>query len=562
MSRKTFLAVALALLPFGLRLWGLERMLPHRPEPDAHIVYQLRTLRGDGEASREHRYFRTYPSLIARAVSLAPGAWTFPTPPRDAALEEHLAAAARPHLAIRFVVALLSSLVVPLTYALARGFLGRPASLVAALLVATSLLHVSFSQQARPHGAHATLALLAVLASVRFAERGGAWRALAACAAAALALSTLQNGAFALLPLALACALAAGGGVRGTLAGLGAGGLAVLAALPFYPVLPSLSGSRLELASQGGHPVSLGQLDGGGLRVSLTSLWENDPLLLALALGGLVLAPIALARRGLAPGRRRTLAILAAYAVPYAAYVALDRLVLERMLLPLVPYLACFAAGLLERAGAVLAPSGSASLARRAAVAALGAMVLAWPLHVALAYTRLARAPDTLELAAAFLEERAPEGGTAVLGPGVVLPLASKRGALAEAWAHGARLWSPWLEYQGRTGGLDRARWVLHAMPPGLALGAAPRAEIEAWLDAHPAQVYVMEVSRRMLALEGIDALLEAVRRRARPVAVISGEPPGAERLPPIDYQNVPRLAARILAATAFGPRLEILAER
>jgi hypothetical protein len=43
---------------------------------------------------------------------------------------------------------------------------------------------------------------------------------------------------------------------------------------------------------------------------------------------------------------------------------------------------------------------------------------------------------------------------------------------------------------------------------------------------------------------------------------VISGEPPGAERLPPIDYQNVPRLAARILAATAFGPRLEILAER
>ncbi|HVS10588.1 MAG TPA: glycosyltransferase family 39 protein [Planctomycetota bacterium] len=559
MSRNTVLAVALALLPFGLRLWGLERMLPHRPEPDAHIVYQLRVLRGDGEASREHRYFRTYPSLIAHAVSLAPGAWVFPTPPPDAALEEHLAAAARPHLVIRFVVALLSSLLVPLTYALARGFLGRPASLVAALLVATSLLHVSFSQQARPHGAHATLALFAVLASARLAERRGAWRALAACAAAALALSTLQNGAFALLPLALACALAAGGGVRGTLAGLGAGGLAVLAALPFYPVLPRLSGSRLELASQGGHPVRLAQLDGGGLRVSLTSLWENDPLLLALALGGLVVASIALVRRGLPPGRRRTLAILAAYAVPYAAYVALDRLVLERMLLPLVPYLACLAAGLFQRAGAALAPSGSASLARRAAVAALGAMVLAWPLHVALAYTRLARAPDTLELAAAFLEERAPEGGTAVLGPGVVLPLASKRGGLAEAWAHGARVWSPWIEHQGRSGGLDRARWLLHAMPPGLALGAAPHGEIEAWLDAHPAQVYVMEVSRRMLALEGIDALLEAVRRRARQVAVISGEPPGAERLPPIDYQNVPQLAERILAATAFGPRLEIL---
>jgi hypothetical protein len=559
MSRKTLLAVALALLPLGLRLWGLERMLPHRPEPDAHIVYQLRALRGDGEASREHRYFRTYPSLVARAVSLAPGAWVFPTPPRDAALEQHLAAAARPHLAIRFVVALLSSLLIPLTYALARRFLGRPAALVAALLVATSLLHVSFSQQARPHGAHATLALLAVLASVRLAERGGAWRALAACAAAALALSTLQNGAFALLPLALACALAAGGGARGMLAGLVAGGLAVLAALPFYAVLPSLRGSRVELASQGGHPVRLAQLDGGGLRVSLTSLWENDPLLLALALGGLVLASIALVRRGLEPGRRRRLAILAAYAVPYAAYVSLDRLVLERMLLPLVPYLACLAAGLLERAGGALAPSGTASLARRGAVAALGAMVLAWPLHVALAYARLARAPDTLELAAAWLEDRAPEGATAVLGPGVVLPLASKPGALAEAWAHGARAWSPWMEHQGLAGGLDRARWVLHAMPPGLALGAASRAEIEAWLDAHPAQVYVMEVSRRMLALEGIDALLEAVRRRARPVAVISGEPPGAERLPPIDYQNVPRLAERILAATAFGPRLEIL---
>ena len=68
-------------------------------------------------------------------------------PPAGAPLAEHLARAARPFLDARLASVWLSLLVLPATYLLARTVLRRPAALLAVGLVATSLLHLSFTQR-------------------------------------------------------------------------------------------------------------------------------------------------------------------------------------------------------------------------------------------------------------------------------------------------------------------------------------------------------------------------------------------------------------------------------
>src|SRR5690606_35324817 len=73
---------------------------------------------------------------------------------------------------------------------------GRGVANVAALFVATSFLHFTFSQQARPHGPHATFAALSVLASISYLRHGGLLRAGVAGLSAAAAVATLQFGFF------------------------------------------------------------------------------------------------------------------------------------------------------------------------------------------------------------------------------------------------------------------------------------------------------------------------------------------------------------------------------
>src|SRR5207247_822796 len=108
-----------------------------------------------------------YPMLLTRVLAALPEAHVDANESSTGGelLARSLSAAARPYVQGRVLVLLLSMLLVPLSYAVARRFLQRGPSLVAAFLVATSLLHALFSTQARPHGAHASLALLAVWAA-------------------------------------------------------------------------------------------------------------------------------------------------------------------------------------------------------------------------------------------------------------------------------------------------------------------------------------------------------------------------------------------------------------
>src|SRR6185295_19693523 len=98
-------------------------------------------------------------------------------------------------------------LAIPAAYLLARRFLGRGPALLATAWVAVSLLSVWFSQQSRPHGPAAALALVAVLAAMRLQRCGTLGAYLTAGVASGLAIGALQSGVAVVIPFAVAQAL-------------------------------------------------------------------------------------------------------------------------------------------------------------------------------------------------------------------------------------------------------------------------------------------------------------------------------------------------------------------
>lgn len=429
--------VVLTLLALGLRTAGLGHQLPHRPDDDSLVLGQAQALRALlDDSARPMDVMTHYPLLLAAVLAAAPAAEqgapaSAGGSPADE-LPRHLAVAAAPHRRARGIVALWSALAVPLAWLLARRFLGPGWALLAAALLATSLLHASLSQQARPHGPLATCILLALLAAVRLAERGG-WGAHAlAGATAGLAAACLHLGAFA-LP-----ALGAAQLVRWRRDRWRAVAPAVLAWtlvaacvwLGYFAPVPrhddpgvGLSAGRVSLS---GHGFPLDAFDAGGFVRMPALLFASDPVLTLLGHLGLALAAWELVRRRRRPGSAAL--VLIAFAVPAAIVLGLYGRLPARFLLPLLPVLAIGAA-LAVRA---LTARGGPALAVLASLA-----VLALPTWGCAWLARLRSVPDTATLAARWIEQHVDrERDLLLLGPSVSLPLfvrAADGGPLATA---------------------------------------------------------------------------------------------------------------------------------
>jgi 4-amino-4-deoxy-L-arabinose transferase-like glycosyltransferase len=180
--RWHFLAVAgLTLFAMGVRLWGLDHLLPHRLEPDRQVAQQVLLLEQGLEAEADARVMTKYPWLLARLTTLGfrPPAIEADATPRT--LAEHRRRASAVSLRVRMWVAFLGALAVPLTWWLARLLLSSGGALLATAIFATSLLHLDFSQQARAHVPAATFVLACVACAAHAAARGGRWSWLGAC---------------------------------------------------------------------------------------------------------------------------------------------------------------------------------------------------------------------------------------------------------------------------------------------------------------------------------------------------------------------------------------------
>jgi 4-amino-4-deoxy-L-arabinose transferase-like glycosyltransferase len=266
--------------------------------------------------------------------------------------------------------------------------------------MATSVLHLSLSQQARPHGVACAFMTLAVAAAIHLRRRPTWARYALAGLAAGLAAGALQSG------LAVVPALAVAHMVRERSERpapfwrivLSAAVIAVLIVV-FYPLIASQTKSLFERREghivQGTHNVDLSHFDGTGFPVMLWSLWSYEPMLLVL---GAIALPIVLRRWPRARGSRRDLWVALAFVLPYALVFGIFRGFQERMLLPLVPWLAILATFPLD-AALKRAPR------RTWVIAAAALLVLAVPAALAVRLSSLRARDDTIEQCAQWVEQ-------------------------------------------------------------------------------------------------------------------------------------------------------------
>jgi hypothetical protein len=448
LSRRTagLLIVALTVLALAARLSGIGFMLPHQPEPDAVIVWQAAEF--EHAASQNHLERASppnfYPHLLGLTLSILPGHSVRAVLPAERPLAEHLAAASEPYVRGRWLIAFLSVIAIPATYALARTFLPRAASLFAAAFMATSLLDLAYAQQARPHCASASLSLLAVLAALRVLRVPSVASFVLAGVAAFFAVGALHNGVFVLPAIAVAFWAAP----RRHWIGITiVAGFVVLSVVFFYPFLfytsvPEPSARGVDV---GGQSVVWSHLSLVGFVRMARGLWSYDPILVAFGSLGAIGVAVA-AVRGRLGARARPALVAAAFPAAFLLFWGCLSIVWPRFTIPLVPYLALGAAIAGNAVFPALVPRDLAGRPRAFAYAALACAVLAVPAIACAKLAHLRSIDDTVERAAGWIENVGDRERDVVSTSFLLsLPLFSERATIAAQpdWSRG-----PWDEYQ------------------------------------------------------------------------------------------------------------------
>ncbi|MFM7281858.1 MAG: hypothetical protein ACKO32_08770 [Planctomycetia bacterium] len=548
-TRRAWLLLAGLLLLLAIpRLWGNAGGLPGQTEPDGLVIAtQAQLLRTGADPGAEPLLWGFYPHLTARLSALRSG----PRPVEG--LEAQRSEAGREYASVRETSAWLSLLIVPLSFLLARRWLEERLALLVAGLSGASLLHLWFAVQARPHALLAVLALASVLAALSYAAKPG-WARLSLLAVlCGLALGTLANGVFTLLPalLALYCAHGFKGWWRAAvLAGI-AGSLAV-AFHPFAIPFGEATGPALGLENGQfllfGHRIDLALFRGAGFLELAGSLWRYDLWLAVLAMFALALSPWG--RR--AALERREIIIVLAFVIPYLLVFGLYGRTYQRFLLPLLPFVALFIGWSLS----------AFSRARWVVWVALAPQLL-----LSLQFARLHAAPTTIDEASAWVARELDPAKTRIAFlPSFELPLPYSAAALERNAVMLDNPQRPWFRYQSSLApqlrvqpGYDLTAFALD----GAENFRRTQSDTQAWLTELSADYFVVEVytdGRKPLALANIHPTLPALATRVARFA------PGGEAQTdnwPLtysddEYPHKKIWALELLRAERMGPVIEI----
>jgi hypothetical protein len=550
--------VAITLLALAVRLPAVQRLLPQAPEPDAFLVLHAQQLDGDPALPPYWEFAERYPTLLTRVLQALPR-----REPRAGltglALEQDaLACAAAPYEHGRIVVLLLSILLVPLTWLVARRFVGPPAALIAAWLVATSLLHALFSTQARPHGPQTTFALLATWGALRIVERPSIGRIALGALLASLAIACLQSGMFTLFPLGMALLLANGPWLlriaRAALVPL----LAAAGAFWAYPVLPHIDAKGVHLGGAGGHELFFSQFNFHGLSAAAGWFFGHDPFLFVATLLGLVCAIPWLAHHGLdlIRGRHAPLAVALAYVLPYLALVCVTEEIYERFLLPLLPWCAILAAWAWTP---FLAWGRDRNLPRilTSFVRGVATLALFVPLVHVIQFARLSARPDTLEEAAAWIRANVPVEDRLLGNPYFSPPILFDPDTLDSMRHDGSAETNVWIAWQMAHPGAREGR-KLKLLPARIALKHGDDPAIEAWIREWSPQWVVLEMSRRMDQVPAVTTLRAWADAHGDVVFDSTATAPNVLDRGRADYQSIPDAAHRLMETRAFGSPVRI----
>lgn len=520
-SRRTFawLVAAATVLALALRALGVGCGLPAAIEDDAGVlVRQLEMVRDATPAEERDENWTLYPRLLAQAAGrFAPS--DLPAP-AGASLDEHLERAARTTRFVRIVVCLVSLLAVPIAYLLARRFVERRHALLAALLVATSLLFACFAQEARPHAAAAALSAWALLACVRLVERGTVGAFLHAGLACGAVIATLQSGVLLVVPLVLA-GLLRGAGARAASRAWLAASLAVVAGL--YALFVAGAGvagapdggsvlaidAKTRVARFFGHVVALGEFDATGFATVFWSMWSFEPVASALAALAVLLWLVRVRGRVASHDwfADAKLFVLVAWLALHLAAIGMYARTFERFALPLVVPMAVAAAWAVERVV-------DRARARTASPTIAFALVLV-PLAATARLGWLRSRPLANAEAAAWLASHAEHDERVLVHTLLDLPLARTSEALAADRRAFTMPWrgnTPWRRYQSALApdALPNERFDVRAVPFGKAKEQqAFAADPDAWLAATGARWVVLP----MQALREGPELFRELRR-------------------------------------------------
>ena len=426
--RALLLVGLLTLLVASLRLPGTRSGLPQASDPDKVFVTQALRLEERANGRTERAVSELYPHLLGHLLEAWPGALA-ESAESAAPIEEHLEAARRPYRTGRLLSGLLSLLVVPAAYLLARSRLGMGPSLLAAAFAGTSLLGVLLAHQARPHAALCAFLAWTLVGAQRFAVRPSIGHAALLALAFGLAVSTLHNGAAAGPAVAVACFFAWRESRRQAMVGLLLIAAGALTALLFaYPFI-------IDGGLWGGRSFEGKALDGSGFLRSARTLALFEPTLVVLSLFTLLPPRKGTARQKLGPCDW----VLIAFAVPYVVAIGLYHSTWHRFSLPLVPLLSMTAAVGASKLAVLLGLRGG-----RALVAGLALIV--FPTVTAARYSWLWTLPQSTDQMAEWIEDNLdPTRNQIHVSFGVDLPLVQMRGCMAKT----QRAWrSPWQQYQ------------------------------------------------------------------------------------------------------------------
>jgi hypothetical protein len=555
---------ALALAP---RWLATDHGLPHLRDDDPHIVNTQLYLFNDsplfldrqGQVNRKALAVSSvYPHLVGRLAHLGSVVAPVRYPSPDAGLEAHLRAAGSDDRRVRRIVALLSVLVVPGTYCLARSFLDRRWSLAAAALAGLAPLAIRFGTQARPHAPAAALVCCALAAAVRLRRedtklaltRAGVWTALA--------IGTLQS-ALAVL-LANAAALMLRRSARRPwrdprlLIPLGLLALSLLCFWPFLFVWDTPSELGNARTSEGLSLLSparlLSDFNGRGVGPLFRALWSHEPLTLGLALLAAAWWCARNWKRTASVGSRaQDVAIVAAYALTYTLILLAFDHTVERFCLPLLPVMAVMTCWCLRELF-------RGSRLRRGFARVLALATFGLPVAAGVRWSVLHSRPDSLTDAARVLEESV-DGSSARIGvlAAMDLPLArTQEGLFGPKLTARDDVFSPWSRYQQKLFTANPAwpgkRWMLlPAFDPRSLARNATLADVEEYVRRERYDYLLLpgtEVcahSRRLRLVEEWAVQRDESAQVAEAQALLlSGKTPSQERKPGESYENSPHL--------------------
>ncbi len=583
LAHKAFVVALLAVLTvaaLALRLSGIGFLLPSVVEPDGGVLpYQLERFETGVANPSQDFYAAYYPTAIARVARL----W----PSRRAALEkgerlgvaESVVVASDYNLRVRKTVAVLSVLVVPITYFVARFVLSSGWSLVAAAFMALSFLQAWFAQQSRPHAAATSAFTLCMLAALHLRKRGTLAAYLFAALAFGLAVGTLQNGIAFGLPIVAALLLRERDAKsRGAWWILPAFAIAGAIAWSLYPrgatpeVKPDAPLFEFDRAADvlklSGHDVYLQYLNFDGVKNVANALTGYEPVLTAVCLVGLICFVVRLSLRPGAPAfdHPRDVWVMLSFVAPYAFVLCVYQLSYQRFVIPLLPYLACFAAWTLS---SLVGWLSNAKRSTRAVAAALVCLPLGAQATFAVRLAQVRAEPDTVARATEWFRDEHNFDRTKerlVVAPPLDLALPQEPELLSRN-SKGVFVDSfPWLRLQTRMSEeqrpLERYRLVRMplAFPADRKRASAAPLEFVRTLNADFAVVHTLEVTRFDPSFAAVrDALLSD----AQLVARFAPDDEGAHHEIPLDYEDFEHFpplpwAWRTLFAHSTGPVVEI----